>query len=146
MGKTPHSPLQISKSDKNIILNYLDNKTDDIAYPNKGKMYSSYKILGTEGKKIYIWMTKVEYLIVDNNITHKGGALVSLPVVLSVQTKNNNILITNHNYPTDGIDYSTSIKKLFPSYIQFPHNEELSKLYQLTYTRAEEDFHKGIFK
>ena len=146
ISKIYNTPLQIIELDEDIILNYLDNKPDNIAHSNKGKMYSSYKILGIEGRKIYIWMTKVEYLIVDNNITHEGGGLVSIPVVLKVKKKNNNILIINHKYPVDGISHDKSIKKLFPSYIQFPDNEELSKLYLLTKIRAEEDLNKGIFK
>lgn len=147
ISKIHNTNLQTVELDEDIILDYLDNKTDNIAHSNKGKMYSSYKILGREGRKIYIWMTKVEYLIVDNQITHEGGDSVSLPIVLKVKKNtNNNILITHHKYPKDGIDYSKSIKKIFPYYIQFPDNEELLQLNLLTKIRAEEDFHNGIFK
>lgn len=146
ISKSYNSNLKIEELDEDIIFDYLDNKTDNIAYSNKGKMYSSYKILGIEGRKIYIWMTKVEYLIVDNQIIHEGGDSVSLPMVLKVRKKDNNNLITHHKYPKDGIGYSESIKKLFPDYIQFPDNEELLELNLLTKIRAEEDFHNGIFK
>ncbi|MDN5316849.1 MAG: hypothetical protein PWR08_973, partial [Thermoanaerobacterium sp.] len=35
-------------------------KTNDIAYPNKGKMYSAFELLGTDKDKIYIWLVKEE--------------------------------------------------------------------------------------
>jgi hypothetical protein len=80
---TTTNPLKITQNDKKIILNYLDTKTNDIAYPSKGKMYSAFELLGTDKDKIYIWLVKEEYIKTGTNLERGQG--VSLPVVLKIK-------------------------------------------------------------
>jgi len=53
--------LKITPDDEKTIQEYCDMKTDDIARASEGKMYSAFKILGTDKDKIYIWLVKREY-------------------------------------------------------------------------------------
>jgi hypothetical protein len=50
-----NNTIKITQNDEKVILEYLDTKTDDIAYPSKGnKTYSAFNLLGTDIDKIYI--------------------------------------------------------------------------------------------
>lgn len=139
---TSNDALKITNDDEKIILEYLDKNTNDIASPTKGKMYSSFLLLGTSKDKIYIWVAKVEYLIMNGNVTDEGGNAVSLPVVLNVKKNGKSLSIISHKYPEEGEDNGKSTKKLFPSDIKFPGNDELLKLNEITKTRAEENLKK----
>lgn len=132
--------FDISEDDENIILNYLDKETYDIAYSRNGRMYSSFKLLGAQQGKLYIWMTKVEYFKIKDFITHANGDSVSLPLVLYINKTDNKLSIKKHAFPRDGVDNGKDIAKLFPANIKFPSNDEILKLIQLTQTRAEENF------
>ncbi|GEM_PF-980970 len=141
--KVSSNALSITKNDEKMILEYLDTKTDDIVSSKNGKMYSSFKLLGTSDNKIYIWMSKVEYFYVDGKVTRKDGDAVSLPVVLDAKTTNNRLSIANHKYPEEGKNYGKSLKKLFPPYIKFPEGYERMQLDEATKVRAEEEFKKS---
>lgn len=132
--------IKISKDDENIILNYLDKETNDIAYSKNGRMYSSFKLLGTSQDKLYIWMSKVEYFKLGNAITHENGDAVSSPLVLYVKKTGNKLLIIKHDSPKDGEDYNKTLQKLFPSGIKIPDSNEIQKLIETTKLRAEENF------
>lgn len=136
--------LKITQDYEKVILDYLDNKTNNIAYSKKGKMYSAFKLLGTSQNKLYIWMLKVEYFKAGDNITHEGGDAVSLPVVLNVKKTKKGLTIVNHKYSKDGENYNKHVRKLFPSGIEFPDNDEMIKLEQIIKNRAEENFKKDF--
>lgn len=124
--------LEITQADEQNITEYLDTKTEDISSPFQGgKMYSAFKILGTDSNKIYLWMLKYEYLEKSNELTNG----VSLPVVLNITTKNEKIIIENHRFPKDGTEYDTSLKELFPKNIRDNisknHNERVNELEQI---------------
>ncbi|MDE4542928.1 hypothetical protein [Thermoanaerobacterium sp. R66] len=141
---TTTNPLKITQNDKKIILNYLDTKTNDIAYPNKGKMYSAFELLGTYKDKIYIWLVKEEYIKAGTNLERGQG--VSLPVVLKIKKSSKGISIISHDFPKDGVNYNKDVKKLFPANIRFPNNEEIKNLVKVIETRAEEDLNNSLTK
>ncbi|KAA5806606.1 MULTISPECIES: hypothetical protein [Thermoanaerobacterium] len=141
---TTTNPLKITQNDKKIILNYLDTKTNDIAYPNKEKMYSAFELLGTDKDKIYIWLVKEEYIKTGTNLERGQG--VSLPVVLKIKKNSKGISIISHDFPKDGVNYNKDVKKLFPANIRFPNNEEIKNLVKVTETRAEEDLKNSPIK
>lgn len=132
--------LKITKDEENLILDYLDNKTNDIARSKNGKMYSAFKLLGASQDKLYIWVSKVEYFKEGNEITHKCGDAVSTPVVLTFKKTDKSISIVRHEHPKDGESYNKNVKKLFPPNIKFPDDDERSKLVQITKERAEENY------
>ncbi|MCP2238768.1 hypothetical protein [Thermoanaerobacterium thermosaccharolyticum] len=141
---TATNTLKITQNDKKIILNYLDTKTNDIAYPSKGKMYSAFELLETDKDKIYIWVVKEEYIKVGATLERGQG--VSLPVVLKIKKSSKGISIISHNFPKDGVNFNKDVKKLFPANIRFPNNEEMVKLIEVTKTRAEEDLKNTLIK
>ncbi|MEG6565701.1 hypothetical protein V6B95_01860 [Thermoanaerobacterium saccharolyticum] len=141
---TTANPLKITQNDKKIILNYLDTKTNDIAYPSKGKMYSAFELLGTDKDKIYIWVVKEEYIKAGTNL--ESGQGVSLPVVLKIKKSSKGISIISHDFPKDGVNHNKDVKKLIPANIRFPNNEETVKLVEVTKTRAEEDLKNSLKK
>jgi len=122
--------LKFTQDDEKRILEYLDTKTNNIAYSKKGKMYSAFKLLGTERNKIYMWVSKVEYFKLENTITHENGDAVSLPIVLDIEKSGNSFIITGHNIPEDGENFGKSTKSLFPSNIKFPKGSSLVCQYQ----------------
>lgn len=129
--KNSSNTLKLTPQDEQKIEEYLDTRTEDISAPNQGgKMYSAFMILGTESDKIYLWMLKYEYLEENNELTNG----VSLPVVLTITTKDNQIVIEKHNIPKDGSEYGTSLTKLFPQNIRDQisnnHNEMVKELEQ----------------
>lgn len=130
---------EIRQVDEKIILDYLDNKTNDLASSQRGKMFSAFMLLGTTHDKIYLWVTKIEYLNVGNKITHEGGDAVSAPIVLSVKKTDTSLNIISHKFPEDGKNFGKDVKRLFPPNIQFPQNEDKVRLEEITKTRAEED-------
>lgn len=142
--KVSTNNLEISKIDQKVILEYLDEKTDDILSSKRGKVYSSFKLLGENKDEIYIWVVKLEYFNEGSEISHDGGDAVSIPVVLKFKLKDNNISILSHKYPNDGQNYNQSVKKLFPNNIKFPNNEEVLKLNESATKRAEEDMRKEL--
>lgn len=131
--------VKLTQADEEKILEYLDHKTDDIASAQMGKMYSAFKLLGSNKDKLYIWVSKVEYLNITGKLTHEGGDAVSLPVVLEIKKTDNGFNIISHKYPKDGKDYGKSLNKLFPSNIKYPTNEERLTLDNTTKARAEDD-------
>lgn len=128
--------LEITQADEQTIEEYLDTRTNDINSPFQGgKMYSAFKILGTDSDKIYLWMLKYEYLEQSNELTNG----VSLPIVLTIEVKDNQIAIENHSFPKDGNEYGPSLKKLFPQnvrdQISTNHNELVKELEQIIENR-----------
>jgi len=124
--------LTLTQADERTIEEYLDAKTNDISSPFQGgRMYSAFKILGTDSNKIYLWMLKYEYLKESNELTNG----VSLPVVLTIKVKDNQVVIENHSFPKDGAEYGPSLKKLFPQNIREQisenHNEIVKALEQI---------------
>lgn len=141
LKKISTATSNITRADENIIYDYLDNKTNDLAYSKRGKMYSAFKVLGTSQDKLYLWVLKREYSKVGK--TFPDGDAVSVPVVLSVIKIGNNLIIISHKAPEDGDNYGKSLKKLFPSNIHFPiSNDDRNYLEEATRIRAEEDLLK----
>ena len=136
-----HEIFKITENDEKVILEYLDKKTNDIAKPIKSndKMYSAFKLLGTDQYKIYIWLVKMEYTKIGKQVSNEGNA-VSVPVVLKINKNNKGISIISHKYPEDGASYGKNIKSLFPSNIKFPDYEDKAKLEVVTKDRAEKNF------
>jgi len=128
--------IKLTQSDEENIREYLDTKADDISSPFQGgKMYSAFKILGTDPDKIYLWMLKYEYLKPSNELTNG----VSLPVVLTIGTNDGQIVIENYSFPKDGNEYGPSLIKLFPQnvrdQISMNHNELVKELEQILENR-----------
>ena len=128
--------IKLTQSDEENIREYLDTKADDISSPFQGgKMYSAFKILGTDPDKIYLWMLKYEYLKPSNELTNG----VSLPVVLTIGTNDGQIVIENYSFPKDGNDYGPSLIKLFSQnvrdQISLNHNELVKELEQILENR-----------
>lgn len=124
--------LKLTPQDERKIEEYLDTRTEDISSPDQGgKMYSAFKVLGTDTDKIYLWMLKYEYLKQSSELTNG----VSLPVVLTIKTKDNQIIIEHHRFPKDGSEYGASLTKLFPQNIRDQissnHNETVKALEQI---------------
>lgn len=135
--ETSSNILTLTQADERTIEEYLDAKTNDISSPFQGgRMYSAFKILGTDSNKIYLWMLKYEYLK-ESNVYTNG---VLLPVVLTIEVKDNQIIIENHSYPKDGNEYGPSLKKLFPQnvidQISTNHNELVKELEQIIENRV----------
>lgn len=127
--KDSSNPLKLTQQDEQMIEEYLDTRTEDISSPDQGgKMYSAFKVLGTDTDKIYLWMLKYEYLKQSNELTNG----VSLPVVLTIKTKDDQIIIEHHSFPKDGSAYGASLTKLFPQNIRDQissnHNETAKAL------------------
>lgn len=130
--KNSSNPLTLTPQDEQKIEEYLDTRTEDISSPSQGgKMYSAFKILGTDTDKIYLWMLKYEYLRQSSELTNG----VSLPVVLTIKTKDHQIIIENHSFPKDGSEYGPSLTKLFPQNIRDQisnnHTETVKALEQI---------------
>lgn len=130
--KNSSNHLKLTQTDEQQIEEYLDTRTEDISSPYQGgKMYSAFKVLGTDTDKIYLWMLKYEYLKQSNELTNG----VSLPVVLTIKTKDDQIIIENHSFPKDGSAYGASLTKLFPQNIRDQisnnHNETAKELEQI---------------
>lgn len=128
--------LALTPQDEQRIEAYLDTRTEDISSPHQGgKMVSAFRILGTDADKIYLWMLKYEYLEQSHELTNG----VSLPVVLYITTKDDQIVITHHGFPKDGSAYSGSLKKLFPKnvrdQISMNPNEMVKALEQIIQNR-----------
>lgn len=139
LTKKPTDPIKITENDKKVILEYLDTKTNDIARPSRGKMYSAFKLLGTDQDKVYIWLVKLEYFKVGNKITHEDGDAVGTPVVLYIKKNDKGISITKHKYPEEGEYWGKSVKRLFPPNIRFPDYNDKVNLEKITKSRAEEN-------
>ncbi|MGD1838427.1 MAG: hypothetical protein ACPKPY_10275 [Nitrososphaeraceae archaeon] len=136
---------KISQNDEKEILEYLDTKTNDISAPSRGKMYSSYDLLGIEENKIYIWLVKEEYIILRDHVESKGN-IVACPVVLYATKNNNKLLINNHNYPEDGKNYGKSLKMFFPEKIIDKIDHTVTdKLLENIKIRAQEEFKKNSY-
>lgn len=138
--KDASNTLKITQADGKMIQEYLDTKTNDISAPNqKGKMYSAFKIFGTDSNKIYVWMLKYEYLGQGKELTNG----VSIPIVLYIESKDGEIEIKNHKYPKDGEGYGKSLKKLFPQNVidkmNNNHNEFIEQLEEIIQNRIKED-------
>ena len=138
--KDASNTLKITQADEKMIQEYLDTKTNDISAPyQKGEMYSAFKILGTDSNKIYVWMLKYEYLGQGKEPTNGG----SIPIVLYIEGKGDEIEIKNHKYPKDGQEYGKSLKKLFPQNViekmNNNHNELIDQLEEIIQNRIKED-------
>lgn len=128
--------LALTPQDEQRIEEYLDTMTEDISSPYQGgKMVSAFRILGTDADKIYLWMLKYEYLEQNSELTNG----VSLPVVLTIKTESDKIIIESHDFPKDGTEYGPSLKKLFPKNVRDSisknHNERVTELEQIIMNR-----------
>ncbi|MEW9095481.1 MAG: hypothetical protein AB2417_10410 [Clostridiaceae bacterium] len=138
--KDSSNTLEITQTDEKIIQEYLDTKTNDISSPYRGgKMYSAFRILGTDSNKIYVWMLKYENLKQSNELTNG----VSIPIVLYIETKGDKIEIDNHKYPKDGVEYGRSLGKLFPQNVRDEmsnnNNELIGQLEEIIRNRIKSD-------
>lgn len=137
--------LEISKDDEKLILNYLDNNTNDLASTENGKMYSAYKVLGTSQEKIFLWVIKIEFKYKEGKLTKEEGESVAAPIVLNIKKNGKSFSIIGHQLPKEGKDYPKSIKKLFPSDMVFPDDDYSFrlKLKESILARVEEDINKN---
>ena len=137
--KNASNVLEITDSDREMIVEYLETKTDDIMPSHDGKtMVSVMEFLGTDKNKVYIWAYKSEYVKFQGEVKQVGDS-VSLPVVLNVRKENGELKIVNHKYPLDGERYRTDVKKLFPpNMIELFYFVDRDKLPDVAKIRAEE--------
>jgi hypothetical protein len=81
-----------------------------------GKVFCAYDVLGTgprdDGVDVYVWALCGEYTL-DNSVLTLGTAS-SLPVALHMQKSNGQYTVTSYEVPRDGIDYGSSIQRIFP--------------------------------
>lgn len=138
--KDSSNTLKITQADEKIIQEYLGTRTNDISTPYQGgKMYSAFKVFGTDSDKIYVWMLKHEYLKQTNELTNG----VSIPIVLYIETKGDKIEIKNHKYPKDGTEYGKTFGKLFPRNVREEmsnnHNELVDQLEEIIKNRIKEE-------
>lgn len=139
--KDASNTLKITEEDNKVIQEYLDTRTDDISAPySGGKMYSAYKVLGTDSDKVYVWMLKYEYIKQHKELTNG----VSIPIVLYIESNGNTIEIKKHKIAGNGVedDYKDR-KRLFPQNIRDEminiDNEQISKLEEIIRNRIKED-------
>lgn len=100
--------INVKEEDKEIITEYLNNKTGDQIVPSGVECYSAFEILGTSSDNIYLWVLK-------ENISGCGG---SMPVSLNVKKDKDNLDIISYKIPGDGDDYGKDIDKLFPKNVR----------------------------
>jgi hypothetical protein len=139
--KDAPNTLKIAEADEKIIREYLDTKTDDISAPySGGKMYSEYKILGTDNDKVYVWMLKYEYSKQGKELTNG----VSIPIVLYIESQGDIIEIKKHKIAGNGVESNyKSSKRLFPQNVRDEmvniDNELINKLEEIIRNRVKED-------
>ena len=137
--KDAPNTLKVTQADEKIIQEYLDTKTNDINAPSYGKMYSAFKVYGTDSNRIYLWMLKSEYLGQGKELTNG----VSIPLVLYIESKEGKIEVKDHKYPKDGVEYGKSLEKLFPQNVRNEmsnsHNELISQLEKVIENRIKEE-------
>lgn len=126
------------EQNKELILEYLENKTDDLATPNSdnGRMSASFVLLGVDKNEIYVDVLKIEYLEENGRLLDETGNTVIVLMVLYTSKINNKLNIINHNAPRDGIYYGEDLGKLFPNDINFPRNENNKILFPESKKRA----------
>ena len=139
--------LEITKNQEALILDYLDTKTNNIAYSKGAAMFSAFKILGTDKDKVYIWLVKVEYFeSQDTNNAPGTRQAVYVPVSLHVKEDATGFSIISHEFPRDGIYYGKDIGRIFPPNIVKEiaaisgNSESQSELIEVTRIRAEEKY------
>lgn len=102
------------KVNNNTILSYLDKNLISPSFG--GKVFSSYKILGSSSEEIYVWVLVQEFYKANDSV--KLGTAISAPVVLVINQNKDSVTIVSHKIPGDGAQYSEDVKKLFPKEIQ----------------------------
>lgn len=107
--------LRITKAYEKTIQEYIDTSTYKLGYPEIGKMYSTFKVLGTDKDRIYIWISKAEFYKEKNKI--KMQNCVIEPIVLYVKVNKNTIKIKSYKFSEDGESNGKSMRKLFPKNI-----------------------------
>ena len=137
--------LEITENQEALLLEYLDTKTNNIAYSKDAAMFSAFKILGTDKNKVYIWLVKIEYLeSQDKSNSLEARQAVHIPVSLHVKEDATGFSIISHEFPRDGIYYGKDVGKIFPPNIvkqiaAISGNPEIqSELIEVTRIRAEE--------
>lgn len=106
---TPTSPDYLLPVDRYLVENIGQTSFG-------GQAFCAYDVLGadlrTDGADVYVWALCGEYYM-DNGILTMGTAS-SLPVALHMQKSGGQYVVTGHEIPLDGVDYGTSIQRIFP--------------------------------
>jgi hypothetical protein len=126
--------------DNAVIEKYLDEKVLEPSFG--GKIYSSHKVFGTDGDKIFIWAYLQEYYKKEGKC--EAGTGWSVPMVLNTSTTNGKLSIISHTVPVDGDMYSSDIKKLFPvafhqQIFDFTGSSDIKDLEKRSLQRAEKE-------
>jgi len=129
--------IKLSQSNNDSIEKYLYNKVIKPSFG--GKVFSSYKVLGTEENKIYVWAYLQEYFKQEGKITKGTGW--SVPLILNVDWQQDQINIINYEAPRDGDYYAEDIRKYFPKAIQkiiinFPESKDIKELEATSQSRS----------
>ena len=82
-----------------------------------GKVFCAYDVLAVDVRPdradVYVWALCGEYYLDKNALTL--GTASSLPVALHLLGENGRYMVTGHEVPGEGMDYGTSIQKIFPA-------------------------------
>ncbi len=105
------------------IMNYLIKQYDyEKKEHDNAKTFASFKIYLTEEKEskkiynIYSWVLMGNYFLEDDEI--KSDNVISMPYKFTIDTINNEFVVTDMQKPRDGSYYSIDIKNIFPSSIR----------------------------
>jgi hypothetical protein len=113
-GCSKDIPQTVSPTDEVVIQTYLDQRVITPVFG--GKVFSAFKIIGTDPGKIYVIALLEEYYKKDGQVERGTG--MYCPIVLNVQNGSNEIVIVRHRLPRDGADYSKDVKSMFPKELQ----------------------------
>jgi hypothetical protein len=82
-----------------------------------GKVFCAYDVLGTnvrsEKADVYVWALCAEYYLEGKNLTM--GTASSLPVALHLLALGGAYRVASSKIPMDGMEYGTSIQRIFPA-------------------------------
>ncbi len=85
-----------------------------------GKTFATFKFLGKSDEEqpgyIYLWVYKACFVRSSGKLTRKNA--VSMPLRLSFSYPQGKRIITGHDFPGEGADYSRDVRTLFPPEVQ----------------------------
>ncbi|MCD6200710.1 MAG: hypothetical protein J7K46_02765 [Bacteroidales bacterium] len=85
-----------------------------------GKTFASFRFLGKSDEAqpgyVYLWVYKACFVRSSEALTRKNA--VSLPVRLSFAYQQGKRILTVHDFPGEGTDFSKDVRTLFPPEIQ----------------------------
>ena len=141
--------LELTEEDERIIINYLNNNMDNNSKNRIQKTYSTFEIIGTDKKKVYLYLSQQSYYVLNGELKTENTWLC--PVVLTIKDKNGKISIVKHQVPRDGSEYGKDRRRLFPKNVLnritafgSNNNEGPRNLQKILEEMAETDFKKGL--